>query len=357
MTSSKSRHRVGALSFLVACLVQAAIATAQDTSLVRVPVQPIMMSLPGVAVIRDAEHWNTLWQRFEQFRWREDGSIVRTVPPPIDFSRYMLVAVGFDGTSGCSNQFWWIWHIRTVPDSVIVELGISDEPYLTCAMIIEPLDVVRIPRTTKPIFFRSATPSLVVPEAAPWWNLPDWVVWDTMDVHLRGAFLMAWARDPSTRLSDLVEVARRGGSDWTIARVLLGRPEVVQSPTALVGLVHAADEDGRKARHLLLARYGLRLAEDTATTPGILRILIDQLGEDTGFSAAARSLVANETIRGDRQLLREFIIRTDKYPEVFRDACHLYVARWPAWKTVRDVNGHVTTYWDGDTPCPPPARQ
>src|SRR5690348_1439643 len=101
--SSKSRLRVGALSFLVACLVQ-----------------PIMMSLPGVAVIRDAEHWKTLWQRFEQFRWREDGAIVRTVPPPIDFHRYMLVAVGLDGMSGCSNQFWWIWHIRTMPDSVIV---------------------------------------------------------------------------------------------------------------------------------------------------------------------------------------------------------------------------------------------
>src|SRR5690242_6103980 len=168
--SSKSRLRVGALSFLVACLVHPVMAMAQDTNLVRVPVQPIMMSLPGVAVIRDAEHWKTLWQRFEQFRWRVDGAIVRTVPPPIVFHLYMLVAVGLDGMSGCSNQFWWIWHIRTMPDSVIVELGISDEPYLTCAMIIEPLDVVRIPRTTKPIFFRSIPPRLVVPDTAPWWN-------------------------------------------------------------------------------------------------------------------------------------------------------------------------------------------
>lgn len=354
--SSKSRLRVGALNLLIVCLVYPVKATAQDTNLVRVPVQPLMVSLPGVAVIRDARHWKTLWQRFEQFRWREDGSIVRTIPPLIDFRRYMLVAVGFDGTSGCSNQFWWIWHIRTMPDSVVVELGISDEPSLTCAMIIEPLDVVRIPRTNKPILFRSISPELVVPDTAPWWNPPNWAAWDALDPHLRGAFLAAWARDPTTRQEDLVGIARRGGSDWTIARVLLDRPEVRESPAALACLVHAPSDDGRRARRLLVVRYGVRLGRDTASSPELLRILIDELGEDTSFSAAARTLVANMTVRDDRQLLREVIIRTDKYPEVFQEACRLYVTRWPAWKTVRDVNGHLTTYWDGDTPCPPPPR-
>ena len=358
--SSKSRLRVGALSFLVACLVHPVMAMAQDTNLVRVPVQPIMMSLPGVAVIRDAEHWKTLWQRFEQFRWREDGAIVRTVPPPIDFHRYMLVAVGLDGMSGCSNQFWWIWHIRTMPDSVIVELGISDEPYLTCAMIIEPLDVVRIPRTTKPIFFRSITPRLVVPDTAPWWNAPDWTAWSVEDDGRRGAFLMAWARDPATSLTDLVEISRRGGGDWTIARVLLNRPEVLESPDVLVGLIRAPDDDGRRARSLLLGKYGARLAYDTAASPAVLRALIDGLREDTAFGVAARSLLANEAVRRDQQLLREIIITTDKYPEVFREACHVYLARWPAWERIPDATGHLTTTWGSSTPCPdlpPPPKQ
>ncbi|HZH39518.1 MAG TPA: protease complex subunit PrcB family protein [Gemmatimonadales bacterium] len=297
-------------------------------------------------------HWQTLWQRFETFSWRDDGTLIHTAAPPIDFRHYQLVAAALGNLSGCLNQFWWIQSIRTTADSIVVEVQGPEDGQITCAMEIQPVDVVRIPQTTKRIVFRSTTPRLAVPDSAPWWNAPNWAVWDSLDPDRREVFLTAWARDPTTRPADLVEVARRGGGDWTIARILLERPEVLRSSAALVGLVRAPNEDGQTARHLLLANYGVDLAEDAATTPTVLRVLIDGLGEDTVFGAAARALLANATVRGAQDLLREVIIRTDKYPAVFREACRLYLARWPAWERVPDAKGNLTTSWANSTPCP-----
>jgi len=331
------------------------VASAQSssgTAIDRIPARGIRMPLSGVAVIRDARHWRTLWQRFQEFRWGYDGKITHATPPPVDFNRYMLVAVSLGDRSGCDNQYWWVQRIRTTADSIVVEVGEPVGPEITCAMMIQPLDVVRIPRTEKRVTFLPADSITKVPDAASWWDAPDWTAWSGMDEHRRGAFLMAWARDPATKVADVEQISRRGGSDWTIARVLLERPEVLESSAALIGLVHAPGDDGRTARHLLLTNFGGRLAKDTATTPAALRVLIDELAEDTVFAGPAQALLANEKVRREQQLLRELIIRTDKYPAVFRDACHVYLARWPAWERVPDSQGNLTSSWASSTPCP-----
>lgn len=328
-------------------------ARGQDIDLVRVPTQSIMIPLPGVAVIRDSAHWARLWQRFEAYAHRSDGSLVRSVPPPIDFQRYMLVAAALGSLSGCSNQAHWVRRIRQNPDSIVVTVGPPFEgPEVTCMMIIEPLDVVRISRSAKPIYFRPALVATPVPDTASWWIAPDWPAWDAMDPSRRGVFLTAWARDLTTPLADLEEITRRRGRDWTIAHVLLERPEVLQSPVALLNLVDAADEYGRQARHLLLAKFGLRLAGDPNTPPAALLVLIEELTHDAAFPETAKQLMANERVRQDQQLLKALTRWSQRYPGVYREACRLYLARWPAWERILDANGQPTRLLASSVPCP-----
>jgi len=64
----------------------------------------------------------------------------------------------------------------------------------------------------------------------------------------------------------------------------------------------------------------------------LLHILIEELRYDAAFSETAQRLIANQTVRQDQELLRAVTRWAQHYPGVYREACRLYLARWPPGK-------------------------
>lgn len=170
-------------------------------------------------MIRDAEKWATLWHRFGRLRGHA-GERVQSKPPAVDFSRHILVAVSYGPTSGCSNEAKYIGEVRDEGDSIAVVLGGTEDtrpgPVLTCMMIIEPVDVVRLPRTELPVNFVSSR--VPVPHWARWWAIPSAEELARMEPGERRTFLKALALDPSTSESKLQEMADHlTENDWEVA--------------------------------------------------------------------------------------------------------------------------------------------
>jgi hypothetical protein len=330
--------------------------------LVRVTTEPIMMPLPGVAVIRDSAAWATLWHRFERHTTRgDDGSLVRTPAPPVDFRRDMLVAVALGGLSGCSNAAQWIRRISAFADSLVVLVG-PQAPgnEITCAMFIQPIDVVRIPRSRKPIVFRSLDRELVLPGAAHWWDRPTYAEVQRMVPWERAVFTMALARDPMTPWPEVAHIARaEGASSWSLSRVLFERREVRADAEAVTALANGPDWPGQEASKYLMREFGPRLAGNDSTPVASLRVLIEQLARDSTHYETARLLLQNTAVRRYQFLLRLFIRHSYYYPELLEEACRTYVSQWPVWQPMHDTRGNRASGWSSTVPCrhlmPPPS--
>lgn len=355
--------RCAILLLAVLVLTVAPSLTGQEQPLSRIPTRNLWIPLPGVAVIRDSAQWELLWRRFERVRWRsDDGTLIHHPTPPIDFRREMLIAVMMGPTSGCSNEARYIQRIIERADSLVVEIGPQHTgPHVTCMAVIQPVDVVRVSRSAKPVAFHSRWQHGSVPERARWWERPSWAELDRMERRKREVYLLALARDPRSTTQDLREIAART-TDYATASVLVQHPLVQADPLALLPLVRVGDSIGRQARQLLVERHGPQLASDPTTPPATLRVLIEEIDEwrIQDHAELARILLRHPALRTEQDLLRLFTQRVQLDPEVIAEACTLYLARWPAWRRILDAQGNeiamwgVVLPWCPDRPPPPP---
>jgi hypothetical protein len=325
--------RIGAgLLWILPFVVCTAPAASQTSQLRRVPTHQLLMPLPGVAVIRDSATWKRLWLRYEERAYGDSG-VVHAEVPAIDFRTEMLVAVSLGRSSGCSNSAHYIGQVVERPDSLVVVIGSAGEgePQLTCDMIIEPIDVVRLGRSAKPVAFHSYEPGIPTPSEATWWNQPSSAELDRMDQAERRVLTAALVRDPATPLSTLVTiVGRLSVNDGEIANDLLRRPDVLASTELLIALARLDKHGGSDAEDVLVVRHGLALAGDPATPDDVLGMLIEHLrGPWTPHhQEVARLLAQNPTVWGTEALLRQFIFLTQNRRDVSGEACKVYVARW-----------------------------
>lgn len=127
----------------------------------RVGAGGLAISLPGVMVIRDTAAWHALWRRFP----REGAT-----PPTVDFAREMVAAVSRGYTSGCSHSAIYVSGVERGRDTLFVVLGHPSDfgPEVTCAMEIEPVDLVVVPRGDLPVRFVGYTGAYRVPGPARW---------------------------------------------------------------------------------------------------------------------------------------------------------------------------------------------
>lgn len=355
------RMRIGVrLLWLLCFALCTAPAASQTIPLRRVPTHQLLIPLPGVAVIRDSATWKRLWLRYEE-RAYSDSGVVHAAVPAIDFRTEMLVAVSLGRSSGCSNSAHYIGQVVERPDSIVVVVGSAGggDPQLTCAMIIEPVDVVRLRRSAKPVAFHSYEPGIPTPSAATWWSQPSPAELDRMDEVERAVLTAALARDPATPMPTLEAIARHlKVGDGETARDLLRRPDVLASTELLIALARWDRYGGSDAEDVLVVRHGLALAGDPATPGDVLRMLIEHLrGPWTPHhQEVARLLVQNPTIRGNEELLRQFIFLTQNRRDLSGEACKAYAARWLSKENSAPDNTSTMNYLCSQLLHPEPPR-
>lgn len=356
--------RIGAgLLWILPFVVCAAPAGSQNIPLRRVPTYQLYIPFSGVAVIRDSVTWERLWLRYEQ-RAYENGAVVHAAVPAIDFRTEMLVAVALGPTSGCTNEARNISQAVERPDSIVIVIGSAHEGELrvTCAMEVDPVDVIQLGRSTKPVAFHQYQPGVPVPLPAKWWIRPSPAELDRMVGYERGVFMRVLARDPATPLSTLLAIAERlGTNDMEAAHDLLRRPETrasVEVLTALSRWDQLKGSVGEGAREELFMRHGLALAGDPATPSDVLGMLIEQLrGQWTPHhQEVARLLVQNPTVRSNEELLRQFIFLTQNRRDLASEACKVYVARWLSRENSAPNYGSTMKYLCSHLLRPEPPR-
>jgi hypothetical protein len=321
----------------------------------RVPAGDLDLPLRGAAVVRDAERWQTLWQRFGTLAWTDSGR-VQHAAPAVDFDRWMLVVVTAGQGSGCSNAASLVRSVEVRSDSILVHVGRDPsgplgEIELTCMMIVHPLDVVRIPRSAKPVAVRTAWLAF---EEVPWWSEPDGARIGEAPEEEREIFWPAWVRDPRTPPAVVQAIARHLTSDdWILAGLLMERPDVLRDPHTLAALAALEDDAGRDARRILFDRHGLRLARDRRTPAAVLRPLLAEFARrDPPPVELSRALARHPGVLGDADLLRHLIREVYPHEEIRDELCRAYVARYPVWEPIRDVEGRDTGQWGSGVACP-----
>lgn len=99
-------------------------------------------------VVRDAETWRRVWATIAA------GRADSLAPPPVDFRRELLVVAAFGARMSAGYRV----AIDTVRrgDLAVEAVVRSVEPAAGCAAafaIVQPVDVVRVPRTERPVAF------------------------------------------------------------------------------------------------------------------------------------------------------------------------------------------------------------
>ena len=107
-------------------------------------------------VVRDAETWRRVWAVIAA------GRADSLAPPPVDFRRELLIVAAFGARATAGHRV----AIDTLRrgDFAVEAIVRSAEPAPGCAAafaIVQPVDVVRLPRTERPVAFterRAAAP-------------------------------------------------------------------------------------------------------------------------------------------------------------------------------------------------------
>jgi hypothetical protein len=344
---------------LLALAILAERANSQAARLNRVPTHELRIRTPGVAVIRDSVTWALLWRRYEQLAWVDTGIVHATVPV-VDFREHMLVAVALGSTSGCGNVAHYVRRIVERSDSVVVVFGPAHEgEELTCMMLIDPVDVVRLPRSSKPVAFRPDRGELRVPPPARWWLQPQPAELDRMPVRERVELMLALARDPATPLETLEAIARRlARADSHVGADLLRRADARSNAALVTGLFRLGSDVGRQAGEVLFAQHGTALAGDPGTSADILALLVGKLGGQWTLQRqqVAELLLRNATVRANRELLGDYIYWVQPHPTLSREACRVYLAQWSRWERVLTEDGRPTDQMQTSLACPEPPR-
>jgi hypothetical protein len=309
------------------------------------------ISMPGAAVVRDSAAWATLWHRFGRTSFVGPKTLFPL--PRVDFSRYMLVIVAGGPGSGCGNWTQYVQRILVRRDAVLVDLRAEPtlEPVITCMMWVNHIDVVRIPRTSKPVVFLTHRAGRFPP--ARWWDPPDLASLARAKEDERGFFLQAWARDPLTPPGIAVSIARMPPS-WIsgIAEDLLKRPEVRADPLAVASLAVLGGDEGADARRLLLDRHATALLRDPRTQRSAFGALITELAERAAKpEATALALARHPRIQGDRELFLRLIRATRGLDGVRAYACGVYVRKYPSRRRWSDTAKRGPDRWSHVIGC------
>lgn len=331
----------------------------QVARLDRVPTQALMGQPPGVAVIRDSVSWQTLWTRYSGVAY-VDTSRVEFTAPHVDFRRHMLVAVALGSFSDCSNSAKYVRRVEYSQDSIIVVVGpaYDERVRLTCMMIVNPVDVVRLPRSRKPVTFRPLDPHMGLPQRAQWWSHPSAAQLREMSNAEIAALASPLVRDPTTSIASLEILARRRALSGEVLR----RADVRANRPLVTLLAQQSTVVGRGAAgQLLFERFGHALARNHSTPADQLSILMEQLPSDRWTAAQAeigKLLWRHPVVRTDRKLLADYIGRSQKQGQLHEDACDLYMRQWSPWTRIRNTYGEETTSWSSilcpRVPPPPP---
>ncbi|MBW3656406.1 MAG: hypothetical protein KY444_09870 [Gemmatimonadetes bacterium] len=277
---------------------------------VEVPVEHVAggelaIAEPGVLVVRSHDEWRTLRLRYAHNPPRAD--------PPADFRREMLAVVSYGPTSACTDRARHVWRVEKSPDTLFVVLAFGGYPgpiaEVTCAMVVEPVDVVRLPRTDAPVKFVGYTGEYRVPPPARWLDRYTAAETDTLPPELGRLHRVFLARDSTTPRSELRHLSETLLVDTNVPLLsaLANNPAVVGDAELLAELAAMTGDSGSYRREaiapVLLARHGRRLARERGTHPEVLRTLLWELDRTQGNDDVARLLIRHPTVLNDRQLL------------------------------------------------------
>lgn len=327
----------------------------QELPIRRVALGRLEIPSAGVAVIRTRAQWEMLWRRYSSGAWSGvTGERIHPEIPVVDFRREMVVIVSFGPASGCSNTTRWVTRVIERRDSVTVRLRpLPTEPVLTCMMIIHPADLVLLPRRDKPVAFHG---SPRVPAPANWLRTPPDAALDALPDH--GEHILAGqVLDPATspqRVAWLVDwAARRGNAN--VGELLLDRPEVRGNPRFVARLVGLPDRHGERARDILVRDFAAAVAADPRAPTAALRALIEAMSEPQTDPRVAALLIQNPAVRRDREQLRAYARHAQRNVELWREACRVYLARWPGWERTQGSPANDPSYYAAIIcPEPPP---
>jgi hypothetical protein len=122
------------------------------------------LSIPARIVIRDRQAWEKQWKQMwagptcgHSFSREADGTIVPTpVPaaPDVDFNREMIIVAAL-GTSPSGGYGIIIDSAYERSDKLeVIVRSISQGSCMGLMVVTQPVDIVRIPRSERPIVFR-----------------------------------------------------------------------------------------------------------------------------------------------------------------------------------------------------------
>lgn len=304
----------------------------------------------GWALITEPGRWEKLWRDYGAETTTDDGTIHVPAAPAVDFNHRQVLAVSLGPSSGCSNRIQLVERVIDEPSErvVIINLFHDDAPLVTCGMNIEPVDLVLLPRSPKPIRLaitsdRQGRAPPLPPPAAWWVPLSAAAALDTGRTPAeRRAYEVSrrvLPRDPSLPFTDyrILAVAAYQSRDWVIRHKLLRNPRAMSDKTVVAWL--AADRDAdRTVRLDFLARFGLVVASDPGAPRPWLELLTELLTyhETVGtdgqprYPEVALALTRNTTILEDSVLAGRLTYATQWYRDVHAAACRAYLERYPA---------------------------
>jgi hypothetical protein len=284
-----------------------------------------------------------------------DTGRYRRPAPRVDFSRHMLAIVAGGPGSGCHNATHYVQRVVERRDSVLVDMrpraGAPLELHATCARLVHSIDIVRIPRSSKPVVFLGHPAWL--PPAARWLDPPDLKRLEQASEEERGFFLRAWARDPRTPPGVAVAMARMPEEwIWRIAGDLLKRPDVQRDPLAVASLAVLRGPNGVNARRLLFDRHATALLRYPRTPLPALGALVEELATRVPRpEPVAFALARHPGVQGDRLLLLRLIRAMGTLDGARSYACGIYVRKFPSWSRWSDTSRRGADRWSHVIGC------
>lgn len=315
---------------------------------------PLVIPMPGIALISDQRAWDLLWYRYHAGEQEDTTILLRS--PYVDFTRAAALSLSLGHSGGCGSSSF-IQSVRASGDTLNIEYAVPPNPdweVIGCSGQIASIDIVVIPKPDRAPIIRllPVAGSPLVPIQTTWWD-------NRGPRHLTGiheayhtAFLMAHARDPRTSRADLDELAEWVGArkNFELGEVVIRNPRIARSVLALTALTEVGDGVGRRALELLMAKHGVRAARDRNTSTKTLTLLIEQIRAVAHDRALVLALSRNPTVHSDSTLLTFFIPKAHYFVEPCLSALAVLRRRWIP-DTTREDYRRVAVY------CPPDPKR
>jgi hypothetical protein len=329
----------------------------------RIPATELRIPDAGWALISRWDYWEKLWRDYGQERHASDGTLLVPAAPAVDFKRFQVLAVSFGPRSGCGGP---VDLVRSIVDEGVQRTVVlsPDQDYGPCDMMLEPLDLVLLARSSKPICLRLQTrltgTRWTLPPPASWWvPLSVAAALDTgvtpSQRRAHGLSRRVLPRDQSLPIKDYRQLAAAAyaSHDWEILERLRRNSRAMTDKVVLAWL--ASDRrisDVRQVRLDFLDRFGLAVATDRRAARPWLEALLEVMTyhETVGpdgqprYRDVALALVENTKLLEDSVLAGRLTYAVQWYPDAQILACRAYLDRYPKTLVLtRDSTGAPRT--------------